>query len=242
MSHSTQFYNAFILHTRPYRDTSLLVDFFTLEKGRLSAVVRGARRPKSPLKGLLQPFVPLLISWFGKNDLVTLKSAESNGTALHLSRDWLMSALYVNELLVRLLERYDSHKNLYYAYAHVLHQLSCNEAIEPHLRTFELTLLQELGYGLGLNRISETDKSIHPDQYYYYSAENGLLPSLNTPSPESKNRLFIGKNLLRIHQQQFMDPETLRDAKRLLRRALQSLLGYREIHSRNLFYKYSGHE
>lgn len=237
MSSLTQFYNAFILHTRPYRDTSLLVDFFTLEKGRLSAVVRGARRPKSPLKGLLQPFSPILISWFGKNDLVTLRSAEPNGAALHLRKKWLMSALYVNELLVRLLERYDPHQNLYYAYAHVLHQLSCHQAIEPSLRVFEITLLQELGYGLGLDRISGTDESIQPDQFYYYSVENGIVPLTGEPTSELTNRLFIGKNLLRIHQQQFIDAETLRDAKRLLRRALQPLLGYREIHSRTLFSK-----
>jgi len=235
MSQTIQFYDAFILHTRPYRDTSLLVDFFTFEKGRLSAIVRGARRPNSPLKGLLQPFVPLLISWFGKHDLVTLKSADLNGAYLHLRGKWLMSALYVNELLVRLLERHDPHPRLYRAYENVIHQINGHEDIEPHLRLFELTFLQELGYGLELDRVAETNEPISSDQFYKFSAEFGFVPSLDEPSPALKNRLFLGKNLLSIHRQQFTDHDILRDAKRLLRSALQPLLGYREIRSRTLF-------
>lgn len=142
---------AFVLHTRPYRDTSLLVDFFTLDAGRVTAVARGARGPKSRLKGLLQPFVPLLINWYGKTELVTLGGADANGASITLNGDVLISGMYLNELLMRLLTRFDPLPHLFEQYNRTIIALSQKQLPELCLRLFELNLLNELGYGLRLN-------------------------------------------------------------------------------------------
>src|SRR6185437_10727813 len=123
MTHATLLQPAFVLHTRPYRDTSLLLEIFTPDYGRVSTLARGARGLRSRFKGLLQPFVPLLLSWYGKTELMTLSAAESQGKVLDLTGEKLLCGLYLNELLMRLLHRYDAHPQLYIVYQETLYAL-----------------------------------------------------------------------------------------------------------------------
>src|SRR5690348_7406727 len=128
---------AFILHTRAYRDSSLLLDLFTLDHGRVSAVARGARGPRSRYKGLLQPFVPLLVSWYWKSELLSLSAAEADGVILNLTGDTLLCGFYLNELLMRLLHRHDAHSQLFSSYQQALQCLQSLQDPAHVLRGFE---------------------------------------------------------------------------------------------------------
>ncbi len=143
----------FILHTRPFRDTSLLVDALTTEYGRISVLARGVRTARTPLRGILQPFVPLLMSWSGKGELVSMSKVEAVGLPYSLQGKALISGFYLNELIMRLLHRYDPHPILYDAYQQALLGLQQKTTIELVLRLFEKCLLKELGYGLQLEGV-----------------------------------------------------------------------------------------
>ena len=235
MSNSAALQPAYILHTRPYRDSSLLIDAFTASQGRISLIAkaaRGMRSKHSRFKGLLQAFVPLLISWRGKTELLNLLNAESSGFAYpQLSGKFLICGLYLNELLMRLLYRHDSHPSLFLAYQTALATLSQNPNVA--LRLFEKRLLAELGYALQLNQDSQTRESILPDQHYQFIPSQGLVICLN--SVIHKAAIFSGASLLAIHAEQWTTPSQLLDAKRLFRLALHHLLEGKNIRSRELF-------
>lgn len=234
MSNNILLQPAYILHSRLYRDTSLLLDLFTEEHGRVSAVARGVRGARSRSKGLLQPFVPLLISWYGKTELMSLSVAEANGVAHALSGEALLCGLYLNELLVRLLHRYDPHPQLYQAYQEALLALAKDENEQPILRRFEKRLLTELGYALQLDREAHNGLPIELTQFYYFEPAQGLLPYADGLRVNSRN-VFCGESLLALHADQLTESEFLRDAKRLLRIALGHLLDGKPLRSRELF-------
>jgi len=221
---------AYILHTRLYRDTSLLIEIFTPDYGRVSLVARGVRGARSRYKGLLQPFIPLLISWRGKGELMSLTSVEANGISQYLVGETLLCGIYLNELLVRLLHRYDAHPNLYQSYQTTLTKL-INET-QISLRLFEKKLLAELGYALQLNREAQTGASIQSKQFYFFEPTRGVFNSTN--NVQQKN-VFSGEALLAIHNNEFSETHTMNDAKRLLRIALNYLLGGKPVRSRELF-------
>jgi DNA repair protein RecO (recombination protein O) len=233
--------SAFVLHTRPYRDTSLLVDFFTEQQGRITAVARGVRRSKSRLSGLLQPFTRLLITWYGRSELVTLQNAELAGAPTYLLGKYVISGLYLNELLMRLLGRFDPHPQLFTSYAQSLADLNNDGKHEIALRTFELQLLKELGYGLQLDCLAETSQALEPSHYYYFHAGKGLQWYEGNTLSNNK-QAFLGEHLLAIQRNDFVMPEVLQTAKRLLRQALASLLPERAIKSRELFLYRSAYE
>ncbi len=236
MQHSVLLQPAYILHSRPYRDTSSLLELFTYKHGRVSAVARGARGPRSRFKGLLQPFVPLLVSWVGRTELMTLSGAEPHGAPHSLKGDTLLCGLYCNELLMRLLHRYDSHAQLFQAYQQILFALSTKGSPQQALREFEKQLLCELGYALQLDREAHTDIGVDPESFYYFDPHQGLLSCTSTVGQEEQpHRIFSGESLLALHQGQLNQEESLRDAKRLLRIALRQLLGDKPIKSRELF-------
>ena len=168
---------AFVLHTRAFRDTSLIVDLFALKYGRISCLARGAKSSKSKLRGLLLPFVPLLVSWSGKSDLVTLSKIETNNKPYNITGSNLLSGLYLNELLVKLLAQHDPHPNIYRAYQNTLNNLQNNNNIQITLRLFEKQLLAEIGYGLQLTKDAE-GQVIQPNNYYYYKYEHGFVRCL----------------------------------------------------------------
>ena len=158
---------AFVLHSRRYRDTSLILELWTEDYGRVAAVARGARKPGRRVQQIyMQPFVPLLVSWTGKGSLKTLAAREVLGQAVELSGACLYSGMYINELLVRLLPHEDPHPELYYRYRDVLRTLATAADLEPVLRSFELALLDELGYGIELSLDAESGEPIERTGHY----------------------------------------------------------------------------
>lgn len=222
---------AFVLHTRPYRETSLIVEFFSECQGRIAAVARSARGPKSRFRGVLQPFTPLTISWMGKGDLVTLTQAELSGPNLFLNGTALFSGLYLNELLMKCLHPFDAYPQLFTDYQHALTQLQY-QPIEPCLRIFEKRLLRYLGFGLQLNRTAQSLQPIKPEQSYLFNPNQGFTPFNHTLN--SQQPVFQGKHLLALYHETLL-PENLKSCKKLLQIALRARLGNKPICSRLLF-------
>ncbi len=229
---------AYVIHRRPFRNTSLLVDFFCLDHGRIAAVARGARRGKSRMQGLLQAFQPLRISFSGRGEVKTLVNAESAGAAVALKGERLFSGFYVNELLSRLLHDHVQHPRLYQAYRETLDALANTDLLERVLRRFELELLAELGYAVNLTSDCRRHEPIAEKKSYRYLPDVGF-----EEAHEDENdgkRIFVGAHLLALSRLELENAETAASAKRLLRQALEVHLGGRPLHSRTLFTSASG--
>ncbi len=224
--------SAYVLHTRPYRDTSLLVEIFTHDFGRIGLVARGVRTSKSRYASLLQPFTPLLISWSGQGELPTLSGTEVAGVAPKLKGDLLLSGFYLNELLMRLLQRGDAHPRLFETYITALASLAETEEQESILRQFEHRLLQEIGYGLILDHEVMNGESIDPKSCYRYLPDRGPVVS----SENNEDGIIVhGRTLLAIAQGDYSQSQVRQEAKRLMRAALAVHLGDRPLKSRELF-------
>ena len=157
---------AFVLHARPYRDSSLLLETFSRDHGRLGLIARGARSPRSRVRGLLQPFVPLLLSWRGRGELGTLTGAEAAGNFVPLSGSAAIIGFYLNELLHRFVHRHDPEPALFAHYGATLERIARESDPEPALRIFEKRLLETVGYALELERESDSDTAIDPGARY----------------------------------------------------------------------------
>jgi len=226
---------AYILHHRPFRDTSQIIDVLTRDHGRLSLMSRGSRSAKSRQKSILQPFNSLLISWSGKAELPTLTSVETQtSNAFKLSGKSLLSAFYVNELLVKLLHKHDVHAGIYYLYESVLDLLAVNAEIEPVLRLFEKQLLEELGFGLNLTLHAETGVAVVADDLYAYYLEHGPVDVASIHDDQYVAKLS-GASLLALHENNLSSEQALKDAKRLMRSILNYYLQGKPIKSRELF-------
>ncbi|MDX1516972.1 MAG: DNA repair protein RecO [Woeseiaceae bacterium] len=221
---------AFLLHHRPFRDSSLLLDVLTRDYGKLALVARGARSMKSKLKGLLRPFLPLRLSWVIRSDLGTLTGAELDGEPLSLTGEALLSGYYANELLLHFLHRHDAQPEIFAAYANTIaHLVSAAEAAIP-LRKFEIELLRLLGYALNVEHEANTHDALQADSHYEYRVEQG---------PVAVNRdiggmVFRGADLIAIKSLRFDDSAALRAANRLLREVIAHHLGGRELKSRKV--------
>jgi DNA repair protein RecO (recombination protein O) len=222
----------YVLHQRPYRESSALLEVFTEIHGRTGLVARGVRSPGSRQRGELQPFRPLRLSWNTRGDLGTLTGVEADGSFISLKGVALYSAFYLNELLVRLLARHDPHPGLYQCYSASLHKLSLGAEVEPVLRIFEKKLLQETGYGLPLEHDIETGKPVQPECYYDYHLESGPIA---VTGDAAQGFVFKGSSLLALEQENLEGVQVRQDAKRLLRAALQLYLGGKPLKSRELF-------
>ena len=220
---------AFVLHHRPYRNTSLLIEALSQDHGRIGLVARGVRMPRSRLKGLLQPFIPLLLSWSGKGDLLQLIAAEEGEKAIALPAERLLSGFYVNELLLRLLHRFDPNPEVFDAYGKLLAALSAGENEEAALRVFEKRLLSALGYGLMLAADTHGAKII-PEKTYYYVLEHG--PTVGA-APEAGIEI-AGKSLLALHFETVTDSVVRREVKRLTRAVINLHLEGRPLQTRAL--------
>ena len=229
---------AYVIHRRPFRNTSLLVDFFCPEHGRIAAVARGARRGKSRMHGLLQAFQPLRISFSGRGDVKTLTNAESAGAAVPLTGERLFSGFYVNELLSRMLHDHVEHPRLYEVYRETLDALANTALLERVLRRFELELLAELGYAVNLESDCREHEPIAEDKFYRYLPDVGF--EVAREDENDRKRIFAGAHLLALGRLALEDPEIAASAKRLLRQALEVHLGGRPLHSRALFTSASG--
>jgi len=222
----------YVLHQRPYRETSALLEVFTESHGRIGLVARGIRSPKSRQRGELQLFRSLRLSWSARSELGTLTAVESAVPGERLRGTALYSAFYLNELLVRLLVRNDPHPGLYAHYQASLESLMQGGDIEPLLRIFEKNLLQEIGYGLLLDSEVESGEPVQPDRYYDYHLESGPV---RVAGQDTRAFVFKGSSLLALQRGQLAGADVLRDAKRLMRSALNLYLGNKPLKSRELF-------
>jgi DNA repair protein RecO (recombination protein O) len=231
----------YVLHTYPYKETSLILQAWTEKHGRIGIVAKGARRPKSASRSLLLPFQPLVLDWFGRSELKTLKTAEPAGPATPLAGQSLLSAFYLNELLLKLTTREDPHEGLFAAYDEAVGSLralsraklaSMGNAIEPVLRRFELRLLQELGYAVELSREAGSHAPIVAEREYLYVVERGPLPA----PPEGENRFdavrLRGRTLLDLERGQLEDATTVAQAKQLMRLLITHSLNGQELATR----------
>jgi DNA repair protein RecO (recombination protein O) len=222
---------AYILHSKPYRDTSLLIEAFSQEYGRLGLVARGVRGGKARKKAPLQPFRRYLMSWHGRGDLATLNQWEADGLPLMLGGKALMSGFYVNELLLRLTHRHDPHPELFGHYRHVLDCLAQSQQQESCLRYFELDLLDELGYGLILDHEAETGEVIDGEAGYCYFIERGPLRSVG----QCSGIRLQGQTLLELSARALSSEQGHKEAKRLMRAVLHKYLGDRPLQTREIF-------
>jgi len=223
---------AYILHTRPYRDTSMLVDLFTPEFGRITAVARGVRSRKTSKRNLLNPFTRLLISFQGKTDLKLLTHFEAEGTHFTLTAKHLFSGFYLNELMVRLLPELDSHPDIYSLYEQSLRALNQQQDLEPILRQFEFQLLNELGYGIHFEADAKSGEELSGLCSYCLDASLGFYQAeFDVPA----HFTFSGQHLLAIAARDFSQPDVKQTAKRISRILLKPLLGNKPLTSRELF-------
>jgi len=233
---------AFILHTRRYRDTSLIADLLTETEGRLDVVIRGARGKKPRFPGRLQPFVPLLVSWFGRGELKTAKVIDFPVGNIDLQGDNLMMGLYVNELLYRLLGKFDPVPAVYSSYYRLLKVLEHSSSPIGELRRFELGLLNELGYGITFESEAGSGRPIQPDRLYRYVTEEGFYA---VPADTCNERVpgnlpsgtFEGRHVLSIGRGELEDPAVEQTARQITRSSLKLLLGDRPLKSREMFSK-----
>ena len=228
---------AWLLHSRPFRDTSILLDFLTPDHGRIGAIARGARGPRSKYRGLLQPFQPLLISLAGRSELLNLRDVEAAGPGMLLTGERLFSALYVNELMTRLLRGHEGEATLFSLYSGVLSGLNSDADLEPLLRDFELRVLDALGFGLQFSHEAESGEALAADCWYYLHQDTGFVRqrSVQETHPDSTHHLYPGHELHRIAARDFSASTTRACAKRLLRQVLQHHMSERPLTSRELF-------
>ena len=230
MSKRVQQQPGYVLHHRPFRDTSQILDILTRDHGRIAVVARGSRGSRSRLAGLLRPFLPLRMSWVARTELGTLTGAEAAGPPVGLRGDALLSAYYLNELMLFFLHRDDPQPEIFSLYEDVIPRLADPAELAATLRNFELDLLGLLGYAVSLDREAGTDEAIVPDRYYDYRIEQGPVGVKRTEGP----LVFRGDMLLAIGARQFEDDEALRAANRLLRQVIAYHLGGKELQSRKV--------
>lgn len=221
--------DAYVLHRRPYRETSLLLDVLTPHFGVFRLIAKGALRKKGSRFAVLQPFVPLSISWIGRSELSLLCGAESRDSAWGLERKALFCGFYMNELVLRLLPARDPHPGIFALYENSLSRLHASESLDEVLRFFELALLDEVGYGLALGHEIENGAEIRAEKSYLYLVERGPLESL------AGEDTIRGSTLLSLREGHFYGPAEMGEAKRLMRRVINHHLGGRPLKSRELF-------
>ena len=220
----------YILHRRPFRDSSQILDIVTLEHGKVAVVARGSRGSKSRLAGVLRPFLPLKVSWVSKSDLGTLTGAEAAGPPAGMVGDAMLSAYYVNELLLLFLHRHDPQPEIYALYEEVIRALVSSASVAASLRSFELEFLSLLGYAVNLNHEYGSHDPLDAARNYEYRMEQGPVAVERTDGV----LVFTGCVLTGIAEQRFDDPDILRAANRLLREIISFHLGGKELKSRKV--------
>ena len=226
----------YILHYRPYRETSMLLDIFSRDHGRTGLVAKGAKQKRNSTSLLLQPYQRLSMSWSGTGDLVTLNKVEADRPTRILEGERLISAFYINELVIRLLHKHEAHPELFGIYDTTLDDLVARE-IEHQvvIRIFEKRLLQALGYGLILDHEVDTGAHIDVDKDYYYQAERGPVTSLPIGNDYVK---ISGTTLRSLAQGNLVGKNVQDESKKLMRYVLQKHLGQKPLASRALYASY----
>jgi DNA repair protein RecO (recombination protein O) len=211
---------AYILHHRPYRDTSRILDVVTRDYGRLTLFARGVRGPKAKLASVLQPFQLLLLSWSGRGEAAQLTGAELADSNPPLPAGSLMGSFYLNELLIKLTTRHDPQPSLFDDYHATVDSLRAGMRLEPALRIFEKRLLDSLGYGLDL-------KDVDADEYYHFRPAQGLFPTVADAAGA-----VSGNSLIHLANEELQSARDLEDARRVLQAALAECLEGRELNTR----------
>ena len=225
---------AYVLHSYPFRETSLIVEVFTRDFGRMALLARGARRPRAAIRGLLMGFQPLELGWAGKGEVLTLMKAEWVGGQPLLAGEALFCGYYLNELLMHLLPREDAHEVLFARYAEMLQRLAADPAgkvREADLRCFEKALLQELGYGLMLDR-DAAGQLVSGEAFYTYRMEQGAV---RLEHDTAAAQVVRGKTLLDLAAEDFSDPRSRAEAKVLMRTLMAYYLAGKELETRKIF-------
>ena len=231
--------NVYVLHTYPFKETSLVVELFSQQYGRIAAVAKGARRPHSAMRGMLQSFQLLSGSWSGKNELKTLHSLEWSAGLTLIKGEALMCGFYVNELLLRLLPREDAHENLFAYYVATLNTLANSIDLATTLRRFELKMLQEMGYAVPLLN-DNNDAPIVQNSTYRYQAEHGAT-KLNGQFKTTNDGIQLsGKTMLDIANDDYTDTATQNQSKGLMRYLLAHYLGDKPLHTKQLLIDLQG--
>lgn len=230
---------AFLLHHYPWRDSSRILELLTREHGRVSVFARAARRGGSSLPATLQPFAELLVSWTARGEAGQLTGVERVRAAAPIEGDRLMSAFYANELLVKLLPRHDPHPALYDAYGALLARLADTGGRPVRaLRLFEKRLLEELGWGLSLEREASAGRPVEGERCYRYRIDGG--PELLDGVAEG-SLVFSGASLLSLAREELDDGRSLADARRLLKAALDQALDGRPLRTREVMIAMRAH-
>jgi DNA repair protein RecO (recombination protein O) len=220
---------AYVLHSRSFRETSLIVDAFTREHGRVAVVARGVKSPRSRWRNVLQPFRPLLLSWNQKSDLGTLTAADQVASPPALQGQALYCGLYLNELLMRLLHRGDPHAEVFERYRHLLSELASEAPPQPLLRVFEKQLLEAIGYAMLLDREYGGGDEVQVHRWYDYQPQRGPV----AVAGPGKNR-FSGAALLALHTEN-LQTENLPELRMLMRSVIGYHLGDKPLASLSLF-------
>jgi len=220
----------YILHHRPFRDTSQILDIITRDHGTIAVVARGSRGAKSRLAGVLRPFLPLRVSWVAKSDLGTLTGAEAAGPPAGMVGDAMLSAYYVNELMLHFLHRFDPQPEIFALYEQVIKSLVVTDNVAASLRSFELEFLSLLGYAVNLDHEFGGQENLVAERNYQFRMEQGAVAVERAEGP----LIFKGAMLSAVAEQRFAEPDVLRAANRLLREIIDFHLGGKELKSRKV--------
>jgi DNA repair protein RecO (recombination protein O) len=223
---------AYLIHQRPYSETSQIINLFSRHYGRVDAIAKGSKRPKSKFKSFLQPFSPILVSWSGRSQLKTLRSVDiSSGKQSNVSRKHLMSAFYLNELILSFLTTADPYPDLFDAYSLAINNLSNADSSEIILREFEIQLLTEIGYAINFQTEAMSSKKIEPNLSYRFIAEEGFVSSVTS---SARDALIKGSVIQSIDRKDFSQPETMRAAKRIIRESVKYHLSGKELNTKKV--------
>ena len=226
---------AMVLHSYPWRETSLIVEAFTRDHGRMALVARGAKRPTSQFRGLLAPFAPLLLSWSGRNEIKSLVRAEWCGGMAPLRGEALLAGFYLNELLVRLLARADAHEVLFARYVEALATLAARQnGRDGVLRAFELELLRETGHAPAFDH-SADGAPLEPDAFYRVDAEHGLV-RVAEPDPGEDIACLRGSSALAMARSDFSSPVVANHSKLVLRHLIRYHLNGQPLNTRRILH------
>lgn len=220
----------YVLHTYPFRETSLVVELFSRQFGRIAAIAKGARRPRAAMRGMLQSFQPLVATWSGKSELKNLHGVEWRGGLHVLHGQALICGFYLNELMLRLLPREDAHEMLFEHYEEALRVLAQDAEQSIVLRRFEKRLLQELGYALPLTHEADSEVPLDPQQWYCFIVEHGPVRQGGSETGVQ----LLGKTLLDMGADDYSDPQTQQQSKQLMRALVSHYLGEKPLHTRQL--------
>ena len=232
MAHRVQHQESYIMHTRPYSESSLLIDAFSRDYGRVSLLAKGVRRVKSKIRGMLRPFQPLFLSWSGKGELQTLTGAETNYSIRVLDQSGWLCGCYMNELLIRLLHKFDPHETLFDHYSDTLALIEQGNSLQVVLRIFEKRLLKEIGYGLVLTHDVKNNQPVLEHRTYRYFPDSG--PTLSDNSEMESVWMVGGTTLLALENEKFSNSLQLTQSKHLMRALLNQSLQGKVLKSRSI--------